>query len=79
MRWPDEKIGVDGYHAGNELRYVNDFRTDILNFDDDTKQTRSPNVEVTQVYVNGLPHVIMMTSTVVSKYAELLCDYGEDL
>ena len=45
----DEKLGVDGYHAGNELRYINDFRTDVLNFDDDTKQTKSPNVEVTQV------------------------------
>jgi hypothetical protein len=78
-RWSDEKLGVDGYHAGNELRYINDYRTDILSFDDDTKQTKSPNVEVTQVYVDGLPHVILITSKAITKHTEFLCDYGDDL
>ena len=75
----DEKLGVDGYHAGNELRYINDFRSDVLNFDDDTKQTQSPNVEVTQVYVDGFPHVIVITSEEIAAHTELLCDYGDDL
>ena len=70
---------MDGYHAGNELRYINDFRTDVLSFDDDTKQTKSPNVEVTQVYVDGRPHVIALTSTKVAAHTELLCDYGDEL
>lgn len=43
----DEQLGVDAYHAGNELRYINNYRTDIASFDDETKQTQSANVEVT--------------------------------
>jgi SET domain-containing protein len=75
----DEQLGVDGYHAGNELRYINDYRTDISSFDDEAKQERSANVEVTQVYVDGKPHVITVTSKTVKKNAELLVDYGDEL
>ena len=61
------------------MRYINDYRTDLSSYDDDTKQTKSPNVEITQVYVDGLPHVIAITSKEIAKHAELLCDYGDDL
>jgi hypothetical protein len=63
----EESLGVDAQEAGNEMRAINAFQ----GIGD------RPNVKMRTVYINSLPHVVILCIEDVAPGEEFLLDYGE--
>eukprot|EP01043_Picozoa_sp_COSAG02_P003279 COSAG02_NODE_79_length_40228_cov_18.435762_34_plen_392_part_00 len=77
--WGDDALVIDANRQCNELAFINDYRTDIKNYDDHTLQTREPNVQFVEVMLKNdcVPTVAVATLRAVRKNEELLLDYGD--
>jgi hypothetical protein len=71
---------IDAHAQCNELAFVNDFRADVLNFDDISKQAgKAPNCETLAVWFRGsnLPQVAYIATEKIMAGEEILIDYGD--
>ena len=70
----EDYLAIDAYEQGNELAYINDYRTDISKFDDEEAQSRQVNCGPIEVTHRGKPHILIITLKAVGKNEELLGD-----
>jgi len=62
----DSSLGIDAETCGNELRFINSHIGIAF----------SPNVTMRTVYVNTLPHIVLVCTTDIEVGEEFLLDYG---
>ena len=64
----DESVGVDAEFAGNEMRAINAYQG----------LGERANVKMRTVYINSLPHIIIICIEDVEPDEEFFLDYGEE-
>ena len=78
--WGRSQLEIDAAECGgNELRYVNDYRTDVKNYDDPSKQQRGgPNAKVCEVWLEGepTPRACFITIKSIGAGEEITIDYS---
>ncbi|CEL93070.1 unnamed protein product [Vitrella brassicaformis CCMP3155] len=62
-----EAVSVDASKAGNELRFVNDYRG----------ISEQPNVSFSSCFIDGLPRTLLVVTRPVAFGEEFLADYGQ--
>ena len=80
--WGDRgQLEIDGAECGgNELGCVNDYRTDLENYDQIGKQARGgPNAKVCEVWIEGepMPRACFITTKSVGAGEEITIDYSD--
>ena len=78
--WGRSQLEIDAAECGgNELRYVNDYRTDVKNYDDPSRQLRGgPNAKVCEVWLEGepTPRACFITIKAIGAGDEITIDYS---
>jgi hypothetical protein len=77
--WGRSQLEIDAAECGgNELRFVNDYRTDIKNYDDPSRQQRGPNAQVCEVWIEGepMPRACFITTKAIALGKEITIDYS---
>jgi hypothetical protein len=76
--WGEDALVLDANRCCNELAFINDYRTDVHHFEDESLQTRRPNVEFMFVRLLNevIPVVAVVTLHAIAERTEFLLDYG---
>lgn len=64
----DQSLGLDAEFTGNEMRFINSY----LGVAD------RPNAIMKTVYINALPHIVIICTEEIQPEEEILFDYGEE-
>lgn len=72
------EISIDGDYNGNELRWTNDFRTDIMDLKSTKNNRYLINCEWLVLVIEHEPRVFCRLARDVEKGEEILIDYGDE-
>jgi hypothetical protein len=64
----DQSLGLDAEFTGNEMRFINSH----------LGVAERPNAVMKTVYINALPHIVIICTEDIAVGEEILFDYGED-
>lgn len=64
----DSSLGLDAERTGNEMRFINSY----------IGVAERPNAIMKTVYINSLPHIVVICTETIQPGEEILFDYGED-
>jgi hypothetical protein len=74
-----EHLVIDARYKCNELAFVNDYRSDVVNYDKPSEQARPPNCEAFNFWKldEDKPRIAYLCLTNIGVGEEILIDYGK--